>query len=155
MWDAGTIADLQAAEQYKTGQVGSHALNAVVRAARDNQAHQDQPTPRKVSCSDANGTAQTLLTSAGRLYHVRVTNTDNDAIEVVLYSGGTTIIVAALHCPAGTSTAPAAAEAAFFAGNHGNGIVIPTDLRVKALKSSDGTTAADAGNTVTCIVSGS
>jgi hypothetical protein len=152
-WDNGTIGGLLAGEQYKTGMVGSHALKAVVQAARDNQARADQPVPAQSSITDANGTAQTLRGSAGRLYLIRVVNTDNDAISVTLTDGGTTIVVGGCTCPAGATGNPGVCEVAFFGGAKGAGQSILTDLRVRAYKSSDGTTPADAGNTVTALTS--
>lgn len=161
MWNPGTVGELLAAEQYKGGFTGSHLMQAVIRAARDNQGAQDQPNPAKSSVSNANGTAQTLRASAGRLYHARIVNTDDDAVNVVFSDGGNTIIVGGGVCPAQIAASgsipaiPGVCEVAWTAGRHGNGQLITTDLRVRAFKLSDGTTGSDNGVTVTALTSGS
>lgn len=158
-WNPGIIADLLGREPTKVGRVGSEAIEAVIRAVRDNQPAMDMQPPAQSITSNTNDTAQTLRASAGRLYHLRVVNTSSDAINVVLSDGGNTIIVGGCVVPAQIAASgniaaiPGVAEVAFFAGAHAVGQLITTDLRARAFKLSDGTTGASNGVTVTALTS--
>lgn len=150
MWNPGTIQTLLDQAQYNTGRVGMEALNAVIAAVRQAQPSFDFANPAVSSTTAAlNDTGQTLRSSAGRLYHIRVTNTSADAVVVVLTDGGTTIVVGG--CVVGATTG--ATEVSFFAGPAGAGQVITTSLVARAFLLSDGTTGASAGVTVTALTS--
>ena len=69
-------------------------------------AGQSKPAPREVKVTNANGTAQTAVTGAATLYRVRVRNSDNDAVIVLVSDAGNNIILAAASCPAASATRP-------------------------------------------------
>jgi len=158
-WNPGIIADILGREPTKLGRVGSEPINAIITAVRDNQPAIDILPPSFSSVTNTNDTAQTLRASAGRLYWMRVVNTSAAAINVVLSDGGNTIIVGGCVVPAQIAASgniaaiPGVAEVSFFAGAHGVGQIITTDLRVRAFTLSDGTTGAAAGVTVTVLTS--
>lgn len=160
-WNPGVIQDLLTRSRYLTGtgRVGLEAERGVIEAVKQNQPAIDQGNPAISSISNANGTAQTLRASAGRLYWIVVVNTDDDAVNVVLGDGGDTIIVGGCTCPAQIAASgsipaiPGVAKVAFFASPNAAGQAILTDLRARAFKSSDGTTGADNGVTVYAVTS--
>lgn len=160
-WNAGTIQDFLARANYDTGfgRVGVEAERGILAAVAQNQPSFDQGNPSISSVTNANGTAQTLRASAGRLYLIVVENTDDDAVNVVLGDGGDTIIVGGCTVPAQIAASgsipaiPGITKVAFFGSPQGAGQAILTDLRVRAFKSSDGTTPADNGVTVTALTS--
>lgn len=160
-WNPGAVQDLLNRVGYLTGtgRIGIEAERAIVAAVEQFQPSFDQGSPSIVSVTNANGTAQTLRASAGRLYGIIVVNTDNDAINVVLGDGGDTIIVGGVTVPGQIAAStpypayPGVGKVAFFASPQSVGQAITTDLRVRAFKLSDGTTGADNGCTVYAIVS--
>lgn len=158
-WNPGVVQDILIRAQYLSGRVGSECERAIISAVEQNQPAMDFNSPAFSSVTNANGAAQTLRSSTGRLYYLTVENTDDDEIVVVLSDGGTTIIVGGCICPAqiaasGNQAAiPGRAKVAWFAAQHAAGQRIITDLRVRAFKSSDGTTGADNGCTVTALTS--
>jgi hypothetical protein len=158
-WNPGTIQTLLDTWQYNTGRVGMEALRGILAAVAQNQPSADQGNPA-ISSSAAIGTpAATLRSSSGRLYLIRVVNTSANAVNVVLSDGGTTIIVGGCTVPAQIAAAgsiaaiPGVTELAFHGSPQGAGQAILTDLRVRAFLSSDGTTTAAAGVTVTALTS--
>lgn len=162
MWNPGTVQDLIDRAQYNTGRVGMEPIRAVIGAAVANQGSVDQgnPAPSSVSGAVTWTTAQTLRASPGRLYHLRVVNTDTNAVNVILYDSTTTFIiggctVAAQIAASGSIAAiPGVAEVAFFASPQGAGQNILTSLLVRAVLASDGTTAATTSTlTVTALTS--
>lgn len=160
-WNPGAMQDLLNRVGYLTGtgRIGLEMERAIVAAVEQFQPSFEQGTPSIVSITNCNDTAQILRSSAGRLYGIIVVNTDDDAVNVVLSDGGTTIIVGGCVVPAQIAASapfpayPGVGKVGFFASPQGAGQAITTDLRARAFKLSDGTTGADNGVTVYAIVS--
>lgn len=153
-WSAGFIQDLLRRSNYNVGlgRVGAEAERAIIEAVRQNQPAIDFANPQLTVITNANSTAQIARSSVGRVYLAIVTNTDDDSIGVVFTDGGNTIVTGGALCPAqiaavaGVSPAiPGCAKVAWFESPNAAGQRVLTDLRVRAFKSSDGTTAADNG----------
>ena len=149
-WNPGTIQDLLLRGQFNVGlgRVGQEAERAIIEAVRQMQGAYDFQNPTITVITNANGTAQIARSSAGRFYMAIVTNTDNDQVGVVFSDGGDTIIVGGVICAAQANSIPGAAKVVMFASDPGAGQPVITDLRVRAFKTSDGTTGADNGCTV-------
>lgn len=117
-------------------------------------AGQSKPAPREVKVTNANGTAQTAVTGAATLYRVRVRNSDDNAVIVLVSDAGNNIILAAGYCPAASATGPGGTtvdgvgEIDVNGNADGVGVPFGTDVRVRAFKASDGTTGADNGCSV-------
>lgn len=156
--DPGTKQRLQAQHAYPgvmPGQVTFRHLDAFLRDMEEKaSAGQNKPNPVEGKVENANGTAQTVIVGEGTLYRVRVTNSDAEAVIVLLSDGGNDIIIGSCYCPGANASGPGgttvngAGEADFNGNLDGVGNPFSTDLRVRAFKASDGTTAADAGCTV-------
>lgn len=156
-WDNGTIGGLLAGEQYKAGRIGSEPLNALVAAARHNQPAADQPVPREITLATPATdwiTTQTLVSSAGRLYKVRIENLSADPVFAVFADNVIAQIIAAVTVPARISaTIASVAEATFFQDPHVTGERFLTSLLCRIMKiDGTGTTAAAAGQTVKVLV---
>lgn len=153
MWNPGTIQTLQDTAQYNTGRVGMEALNAVIAAVRQAQPSFDfaNPAVSSVSGNVTWTTAQALRSSPGRLYHLRVVNTDeDDDVNVILYDDvaaanpvGGCVVPAQVAASGAIAAVPGVAEVSFFAAP-GAGQRIRTTLYVRAVQSDDGSTAASA-----------
>lgn len=154
--DPGTQHQLLAGEGYKYGPIDDGPMQAEFSAIkRMTPAARAMATGlRKAVVSDANGTAQSVKAAAGQVYHLRVENTDNDAIIVRVLDS--TIVRLCIYCAAGSAGAPGVAELAPFgdaSASPGAGTPFATSINVTAVKASDGSTAADSGNTVKILYS--
>ena len=161
-WNPGTIQDLIDRWQYNTGRVGMSGLRGLIEAVKQNQPSVNQGDPSLSSVSGAVTwtTAQSLRASAGRLYLVRVVNTDTAAVNVILYDSTTTFIIGGCTVPAQIAASgsiaaiPGVTEIAFFGSPQGAGQNILTSLLVRAVLASDGTTTAVTSTlTVTALTS--
>lgn len=156
--DPGTKQRLLAQRTYPgvtPGQVTFRHLEAFLRDMEEKaSAGQNKPNPIEGKITNANGTAQTVTVGAGTLYRCRVTNSDNDAVIVILSDAGNNILLGVVYCTAASATGPGGStvngegESDFNGNTDGVGVPFGTDLRVRAFKASDGTTGADNGCTV-------
>lgn len=153
--DPGVKQRLLAAHPYLPGQVSERHLGACLRDLEEKMnAGQAKPAPQEVKVTDANGTAQTAVVGAGVLYRVRARNTDGDDVIVVVSDGGNNILLAVCTCQGanasgpGDTTVDGVGECDVNGELDGVGVSFATDVRVRAFKKSDGTTAADAGCSV-------
>lgn len=155
----GTTQRLLAARAYKTGQISARPLTALIQDLEHKiAAGQSFPDLKEVRVTNANDTAQIAQAGAGVFYGLRVENTDGDAVSVLVSDGVDAVIIGCAVAPgqiAATATAPAivgVGEAYTYDGAFGIGAAFATDIRVRAFKSSDGTTPADAGCTVFLLI---
>lgn len=152
--DQGFVIPQLAAEQYKLGPIPNHPLKAILDVIVQNNpsARAMGDGIQRVVITNANGTAQVVKASAGIVYHVRAENTDNDAIIVQILDG--TIVKASFLVEGATAVVPfttRVGELSIFgdlAVSPGAGQQHTTSITVKAVKASDGTTPADAGNVI-------
>lgn len=148
-WDNGNVSALLMAQNQKVGRIGPQPLMGLVRSARDNQGQADQPNPREVTITNANGTAQVAVTGAGRLFKIRVDNLTADIVFVVCSDSVDLQIIAAAKAAARISaTVAQGAESTNFEDPNVTGTLFSTSLRVRAFK-LDGTGNVGAANGVT------
>lgn len=157
MLDSGFVLTQLSSEQYKVGPIPNHPLKSVFEVITQNgpSARAIADGIQRAVVLNANGTAQSVKGAPGIVYHIRVENTDNDAIIVRVLDG--TVVRAVCFC-AGATTTPAipikVGETAVFAddaASPGVGVPFATSINVTAVKASDGSTAADNGATVRVI----
>lgn len=150
--DPGTqYADL-AATAYQGGKLGDDLIQAIFACIKRNQ-----PAVRSIAnlltrtIVDATGTATQIKGGAGFVYRVRVANGSTDKVIVQLLDS--TIVRASLFCGAGTADTSNAtrshAEAVWATDNQGAGTEFDTNIKLKAVLASDGTTTAAANVHVT------
>lgn len=153
-WNPGVVQTLIDTQQYRLGSVGMEAIRAVIAASQQYQPAVEQETPAISSTTNTDETSQTLRSSTGRLYWVRIENLTAAAVNVVLTTGGDTIVLGGAYVPARVSASiPAVTELAFFGSPNGVGELIPTSLLARAFTAADGTTGAADGVTVFALTS--
>lgn len=147
--ESGVTHPLLSQEQYKVGKIGDHLLQAVFQAI-----FRVSPATRALAASytrkvisNAVLTAQSVKSSAGNVYRVRVENLTASAVVVDLLDG--TVLRKRMFCPARVSaTVPSCAEQADSTDTQGVGTEFATSINVKGFLASDGTTTAASGVTV-------
>lgn len=153
-WNPGTVQTLIDTQQYRLGAVGMEAIRSVIDAARQYEPAFDSLNPAVTSTTNTDETSQSLRASAGRLYWVRIENLTAAAVNVVLTTGGDTIVIGGAYVPARISASlPSVTEIAFFGSPNGVGEAIATSLLARAFTASDGTTGAADGVTVFALTS--
>jgi hypothetical protein len=161
-WNPGAIQDLTSRWRYAAGRVGTSALRALIDAVTQNQPSFNQGEPALSSLSGTQTWTNSLVlrASPGRLYLVRAENTDTNAVNVILYDSTSSFPIGGCTVPAqiaasgSTPAVPGVAEVAFFASPNGAGQNILTSLIVRAVRASDGSTAATTSTlTVTALTS--
>lgn len=126
----------------RTGRVPLVILRAMLDALKELQFSASYPEPRLTITAAVTSTATVLVGGAGRVYHVRVlspSGATNDVIVQLL--DGASVVRASVHC-----TAKGDAEALIAGGADGAGVPFATDIRVKAVASSDGSSNPAAGD---------
>lgn len=150
MLEAGTQISLLSQDQYNVGKLGNDFTQAVFATIIRNV-----PAVRSVgdgyvrtTFTSVNSTAQVVKSGPGNLFKVRVVNLSTGAIVVDILDG--TVLRQRLFCPVRSSaTVPLCAEGIWATDTKGAGTEYATSIQLKAFLSTDGTTTAAAGVTVT------
>jgi len=154
-WNPGTIQTLMDTEQYNVGRIGMDPLRSLIGAATQARASFDLGNPSVTSITNANGTSQTVVPAAGRLYRLRVENLTADIVFVIVADSVIAQVIGAVKCAARvSSTVPTTAIANFYEDPAGVGEIFSTSLICRAFKlDGTGTTGANNGVTVAALTS--
>jgi hypothetical protein len=153
-WNPGTIQGLLANEQYKLGRVGPEPFRGLLAGVQQMQAAVDLENPAVVNITNADETSQTIKSSPGRLYKLRVENLTADIVFVIVADGVIAQVIGAVKAEARISASvPSVAEVTFFADPKSVGEAFATSLLVRAFKlDGTGSTGAADGVSVQALV---